>query len=395
MRFLFVLAFSLCVDACAMDVPDGFGEVDAASSDQIRQDRTEGGTSVKGLGNSANCVDCSLPTILTVEKVRYCKWSFPVCNSEITRPEYGVWEGNGVANEKQKRTFLSRASDPPISSVRYLMFVAAGQQTGDFPGDDVSTLLTGQSTDWNDFSSTDSAKQVTTRSDSLARRIVATGRWPMSNTFIGLAFDARFNFDFGADEKNDVEDAYYDWLTGKFFADNMQGIYLAGFSRGGCLVARLALRFRKDYPNVPLILHVFDGVCAEHSVTHPWDGPEFGLIDSKEDNPVSMNDYSAWEVDMNQQFHDPANLAVLNMVGGEKVLVDAARGFSHVDASGNPTQLFHGSRTWYRQTWHDSSHNDMDNGDRVTDAVNHFIRSWDELQSFPAWTVPVMDLILG
>jgi hypothetical protein len=333
-----------------------------------------------GAENAANCpAECSLPTTLTVEKVRYCKWSFPVCNSAITRPEYGVWESNGVDNEKQKRTFLSRASDPLKSKVRHLMFIAAGQQTGDFPSDDVSTLLTGQSMNWNQFSSTQSTRQVTTDPDSLARRVVATGRWPISNTFIGLAFDARFNFDFGAAEKNDIEDAYFAWLTGKFFAGNLEGIYLAGYSRGGCLVARLARRFKQSFPSVPLVLHIFDGVCAEHSVTHPWDGPEFGLLNRKEDNPENSSDYSAWKVDMNERFPDRTNLSVLNMVGGEKVLLDAARAFSHVDASANPTELFLGPRAWYRQTWHDASHGAMDNASRVTDAVNHFVQSCNAL----------------
>jgi hypothetical protein len=324
---------------------------------------------------SACGTDCDLPTSLPVDKVQYCR-SGLFCNDTVSYPEYQVWEDNGVADEKQKKTFLSRASNPPRSSVERLVFIAAGQQNN--TDDDTATLLTGQSDDWNTFDKTDKTKYVTTHPDSLARRVFRWTRWQRSNTSVNLAFDARFNFDFAEGEKQDIEDAYYQWLRNKFDTGRIRSIYLAGYSRGGCLVARLASRFNRDLPHVPLIVHIFDGVCAPVTVTHPWDAPEWGLSTTGIVNPFN-SDYSAYRVDMFQRFPNRARLSVLNQVGGDKVLVDQARAFTHHDATAPTRELFDNGRSWYRQTWHNLNHVSMDNHDRVGEALQHLQQSCWEL----------------
>jgi hypothetical protein len=374
--------WSETVSSCAMDCRrcgDGICTASWETTTNCAQDCGSrcGDGVCNGTEHASVCgTDCELPVVLPVDKVQYCR-SGLFCNDTVSYPEYQVWEDNGVADEKQKKTFLSRASNPPRSSVERLVFIAAGQQNG--WDDDVSTLLTGQSSSWNTFDKTDKTKWITTRSDALAHSVFRWTRWQLSNTSVNLAFDARFNFDFGAGEKQDIEDAYYQWLRNKFDSGRIRSIYLAGYSRGGCLVARLASRFNRDLPNVPLIVHIFDGVCAPSTPTHPWDGPEWGLMGgSRIYNPLNSN-YSAYRVDMFQRFPHRARLSVLNMVGGEQVLVDSARALTHEDATAQTRELFENGRRWYRQTWHNLDHVTMDNWERVNDALWHLDASCRDL----------------
>lgn len=228
------------------------------------------------------------------------------------------------------------------------------------------------------FDKTDKTKYVDTDPNSLAHNVFHATAWQVSYTSVNLAFDARFNFDFAEGEKQDIEDAYYQWLRNKFDTGRIRSIYLAGYSRGGCLVARLASRFNRDLPHVPLIVHIFDGVCAPVTVTHPWDAPEWGLTKSTLGNPFNSN-YSAYKVDMFQRFPNRDRLAVLNQVGGDKVIVDQARAFTHQDATEPTSELFDNGRRWYRQTWHNLNHETMHNRDRVEDALHHLWQSCWEL----------------
>ena len=192
-----------------------------------------------------------------------------------------------MAREKQKRTFISRAFNPPRANVRHLVFIAAGQQNG--ITDDQPSRLTGQPDNWKDrFDRNEMDDFVPLAATSLPRRLVENtnpnhpNRRP-EDTFLGIALDARFSYGFTPNNKQEIENAYFDWLTSKFDPNRIRSIYLAGHSRGGCLVYRLAARMNAAFPTVPIIVHGFDPVCDHLD-------QEFGVIGFGRGNPLAVND---------------------------------------------------------------------------------------------------------
>ncbi|RKH72253.1 hypothetical protein D7X96_05405 [Corallococcus interemptor] len=123
--------------------------------------------------------------------MRRCRNRFPLpCNSVQTRPEYHWWEDFGVANDKQKRTFLAQPLNPGRDNVRHLVFVMAGQQDGD-----MASGVTGQQDGFKGpFDNNDGSEWASVNASSLASRLVEELYRSPNDTFMGLAFDARFNY---------------------------------------------------------------------------------------------------------------------------------------------------------------------------------------------------------
>ncbi|MCY1042893.1 hypothetical protein OV208_16355 [Corallococcus sp. bb12-1] len=324
---------------------------------------------------AASCRSDCAPKLgaVNLERVRSCRNRFPLpCNSTQTRSEFHWWDYFNVAQDKQKRTYLAQPFNPGRDGVRHLVFIAAGQQDGDH-----ESRLTGQDKHFkNGFRDDDGSQWVPITSDSLAYRLMAEVYRSPEDTFMGLAFDARFNYGFTPSNKQEIENAYYEWLKDKFYANNLQSIYLAGHSRGGCLAARLGRRFKQDFPQIPLIIHIFDGVC------HVNDG-EFGTNGSGQLNPLmNMNDYwRTYSSDIGAQFPTTHNLAVYNMVSGARVLPDFVDYFVSVHAFGygtpygtpNPQAASFTVGDWYRQDWYGLEHHSMANSNStVSDALHHY-----------------------
>ncbi|WP_434300229.1 hypothetical protein [Corallococcus exiguus] len=318
---------------------------------------------------AATCrADCApkLGSVL-LQRVRSCRNRFPLpCNSTQTRSEFHWWDDFNVAQDKQKRTYLAQPFNPGRDGVRHLVFIIAGQQDGD-----MASGLTGQRDGFKDaFRDNDGSMWVGVDGQSLAYRLMAEVYRSPDDTFMGLAFDARFNYGFTPSNKQEIENAYYEWLKEKFYASNLRSIYLAGHSRGGCLAARLGRRFKQDFPQVPLILHIFDGVC--HVNDH-----EFGTNGSGYLNPLmNMNgDWRAYSTNVGAQFPTTQNLAVYNMLSGDQVLGDFAdyfvsvHAFSHASPSAVTPSFTEGD--WYRQEWFTWTHNGMAHN-TVSDALWHY-----------------------
>lgn len=329
-----------------------------------------------GVCNGAESIDTCFadcgPKFGTVrlDRVIRCRNGFPLpCNSTLTEQQYHWWEYYGVANGKQKRTFISRASEPDRSAVRRLVFLAAGQQN-DGLDPDLPSQLTGQFDEYKDaFSAKTGSASVGLAAGSLARRLVEDLHVNPDDTFIGLAFDARFNYDFSSSNKQEIENAYYAWLRDRFEAQNLESIYLAGHSRGGCLAMRLARRFNADFPAVPMVVQVFDPVC------HHKDG-EMGVWSGSVDNPVSDDsELFARPVNMEALFTDTSNLRVLNIVSGALVvdipfdIGSGIRAFAHETSDGSSVQKL---GDWYEQRWSEIGHHWLGNSDAVVNrALTH------------------------
>ena len=282
------------------------------------------------------------------------------------RAEYSAWDNHNISNTAQINTVIGRVSDPPRGRVRHLVFVSAGQQFSE-----LSCELTGQRANYEaNFPRTAGSSTVTTQAESLLGDMMADRTFEPAETFIGAAVDAKFSFLLDGITKQNVEDAYYDWLRGQYHDQNLQSIFLAGHSRGGCLVARLARRFQQDYPQVPIIVQLYDPVCSMG---------EFGVnVLGAHDNPLENDTlWRARPTNFENQLTPPAgfdrsNLRVMNIISADPVLdfwVAGLQGillpwtllwtgrdvtsFTHV---GDPATLDEAGQTWYERHWSVRNH---------------------------------------
>jgi pimeloyl-ACP methyl ester carboxylesterase len=290
-------------------------------------------------------------TGVVVDRISYCRTFWPICNDRL-QPDYHWWEHHGVPDQIQKNTHIGRYNEPARGNVRHLAFFAAGQRWGD---GDIS-LITGQP-NYPDFGYTEANRWMTVDDRSLPFRMFNEGIYSRADTFVGLAYDARFNWGFSPANKNDIVDAYYDWLKSKVHANNLRSVYLAGHSRGGALVMRLAQKFKQEFPNVILIVHTFDPVAVMQE-------GEMGAFNSSIDNPVAgfprdtafLNNLGnwSWRSDLRTQYVNKRNYAFTNYLVGGKIfgLAQEVRSLTHQSSTDPQSSL-----GWYDHMWVDSDEN--------------------------------------
>lgn len=281
-----------------------------------------------------------------VDKIRYCRTIWPVCNDKL-QDEYRAWEDNGVPDQAQKNTYIAQFSAPRRENVENVVLIAAGQRFGDID----HNMLTGQC-DEDAFRKQDAHRFLRVARGSLARRLFEEGVFEEQNTFAALAFDARFNWGFSEDNKRRIVNAYSEWLSGKFEQKNLRSIYLVGHSRGGALVMRLAKKLQAAYPNAALILHPVDAVPRRTE-------NELGSFASSTNNPVAgfprdsggLNNLGnwAWQSDLGNYFDRKEHLSVFNMVVGGKIFGLAQETRAVTDRNASSALYDNG---WYRQQWY-------------------------------------------
>lgn len=319
---------------------------------------------------SSCSADCALKTHVRLDRVRKCR-SKVLCRGVTTYPEYSYWSQFGVKKRHQKKTFIAKLSDPGASRAKRVIFVAAGQQNGVLD-DEQGSRLTGQTDGYkNGFRKKDGSRWVN-MNKGIAHKILERTNWRKDETFVGLAFDARFNFEFSRAEKGDIEEAYYQWLRSKFDPRKVEVIYLAGHSRGGCLASRLAARFTKDYPSIPVVAQSFDGVCTQSGSAIAKQ--EFGVRSERIPNPVSgAGDQFAYAVDLEAQFPKRKSLAFFSQVAGDRV-AGATNGFCHEDAR-EASYSSGEDRPWLEQEWYNQSHMGIVQDFYQQKAIDHLVRN--------------------
>lgn len=314
--------------------------------------------------------------VVTVERVMHCRNRL-LCNDVITRDEYEVWERAHVADTRSKSTFLARISSPAKNDVRYLAFFAAGQQDGSLLSvhkkcfDDecgTSSGITGQPADWKRAFAEDKTlwQKDFPIENSLVTEVIDHPRYfEKARTFAVAAWDAQFNYERTVSEKQDIEDAYFAYLNSKFDPALIRVIYLAGHSRGGCLVMRLAKRFNRTYPHIPVIVHSFDGVCTPGE-------DELGTSSAEVRNPISTSDKYGKKTNIAGQFSHPSSVFALHAAGGAEVLDGAISAFADVHTFSNQDATEeYTSHGWYAQQWFDAQHMSMDNSSMRQRARRH------------------------
>ncbi|WP_046003376.1 hypothetical protein [Pseudoalteromonas rubra] len=333
---------------------------------------------------------------IPLEKVRHCTTPTVLlpCLGK-TQHEYRHWENNGVKHEVQKRTYIMRYNTPSANDTEHLVFIASGQRSLD--GSSYQNFITGNTQNFdNQFSRTDNHVQTFSfSSNALPELVRNSGVYSPSNSFIASAWDSRFNWESQAYNKHRVVNAYYDWLKTKFKSSRLKSIYLAGHSRGGALVTRLAQRFKSEFPDIPLVLHLFDPVgnhVQQELVTDRF---------QRVKNPTTSEwQYWSYRADFNSLFPNKKNLRVLNQVGGKAFMPewmdDAKKGIrSLADATPGTNSsandgawYFEGQSSrfslfdagtgadWYTQNWYHASHTEFASRDWATNvAFNHLMSS--------------------
>ncbi|MFA0810063.1 hypothetical protein [Microbulbifer epialgicus] len=302
---------------------------------------------------------------VSLERVRHCQNFF--CTRQYTQPEYHAWEQEGVSNTHQLYTQIARIRQPEREDVRNLVFISAGQQP---PGYGSESAVTGQGDNYKKdcgISERSCSRSVDGRS--LARQVLDSEHFPADDTFFAVAFDAQFNYLVSSSEKSRIERAYLNWLKSKAYVSNLETIYLAGSSRGGCLAMRLAKALRNDpaFRNIRTIVHSFDGVCK-------WDQNEMGVTSSFFRNPGNTN-YLSYYTDLNAQFPYKDNLYIRQLAGGDEVIeLTGVHSFVYTATDIN--------LGWYTQKWVDLSHItiDRDMSPTVRDqTVVPFLQHLDEV----------------
>lgn len=315
---------------------------------------------------------------ITLDRVRHCRGRL-ICRGKISRSDYKPFE-KSHDDQMQKHLILSQVNTPPRSRTRNVVFVVAGQQRlvtkREFGA---ANGLTGQKDNFargfgeDLYTSTRASVPYTITSNSLVNKILGTGHFSKANTFVGLVFDARFNYNYKAVRKSAIVNGYYNYILSKLDARSPpKTIYLAGHSRGGCLVMRLSQRITAKYPNTRVIVAPFDPVCTVPGSTSIL-GTEFGVTTKKIDNPVSRNpDYFVYATNMKKQLPKRKCLYVTQWVSGPRVVISKVHAFGHTGLTGPEGSLTINlnepipnsnkaikSRPWYRQLFADERHTEI------------------------------------
>lgn len=325
-----------------------------------------------------------LPSTITLDRVKHCSSSIS-CRARTTRPEYGIFGEKGMNERRQKGLFISQVITPAKESTENIVFVVAGQQFHNdiLELDGYSSGLTGQHEDYaEDFKRTDGSRTVSINSSSLANEIMKTGYFQPSNTFVGLVFDARFNYEYSRDTKNRHLNGYYDYLRSKM-GPHMKTIYLAGHSRGGCLVMRLASRLVSEFPNTRIIVHNYDGICGhDRRFLSILTSDEFEVEDVRHYNPLRLaRDYYVCTTDIDARFKHKNCLAIRAFLVGEKVIANGVRAFGHrafVGSTQKDDSISYNGFLYYMQSWEKENHGSVARNHHGTAAL-HLKKAMQEL----------------
>lgn len=313
---------------------------------------------------------------MLLERAHVCQKDRVPCISATTNPDYNVFADAGISNSALRDLYISQVSNPPKAATKNVVLAIAGQQlTGDGSG------ITGQMLGYKiGFARDTRSRSVEIESTSLVGEILKSGHFQTKDTFVGLVFDSRFNYEISVNEKDRFEDGYFAYVISKL-GPVVDTIYLAAHSRGGCLSMRLASRLAAVYPTARIIAHNVDGVCAaKGAILGAIPESEFGVDTPFVGNPTTLG-YKVVTTDVIAQFPDRRCLAVRSFLSGDKVLFDnfpieeKIRGFGHRGLEDESNSLFTESGfAWYTQSFHPFDH--VETASQNYDiALNHFENS--------------------
>lgn len=297
---------------------------------------------------------------VTLERVRYGHKCFGLCTFRDNE-NFPQWPAQGVSKDNRKATYISVINKPAEPEVRDLVLLSAGQQGIDiFPGRGTENTVTGQGSHWRKGWKKGSSISYSIDRRSLAAKLTELDWFSTNSTFFALIFDAAFYYATSTDEKKDMENAYASWLLSHAEAANIDRIFLAGASRGGCLTARLAqnIRQRSGYDQVEIYFIGFDAVCnkSQGELSTEREAVFNEFLNPDGCSLLGQNCWFAWQGNMADAFANTERLRMFQIVGGGNV------NFGD-NLAGNPRAWSdnEGARTldWYDQLWVPYGHKEI------------------------------------
>ncbi|MBL0693498.1 hypothetical protein JJE73_07750 [Comamonas sp. JC664] len=236
-----------------------------------------------------------------------------------------------------------------------LVVMSAGQKIS---SSGHSSGVTGQASNWDASCNSVSCPNVTLDGRSLAMKLSAQGLFPSGRTYLSVINDANFDHLFDSDTKQRLVNGFSGWLQAQVRPET-RAIYLAGSSRGGCLMMRVAqaLRANTALDGVTVYVSSFDGVCRNSQ-------GELGTFDSKVNNPVRPwgTFYGCWATNMTAQFPRRHRLHIFHVVGGQEVApATGIRAFTAYNGATPPSTGTNLDWGWYKQTWVKWQHKEIGN----------------------------------
>ncbi|WP_237079427.1 hypothetical protein [Myxococcus xanthus] len=236
-----------------------------------------------------------------------------------------------------------------------LVLMSAGQKIS---SSGHSSGVTGQASNWDASCDSASCPNVSLDGRSLAMKLRALGLFPSGKTYLSVVNDANFDHLFDSDTKQRIVNGFSNWLQAQVRPET-RAIYLAGSSRGGCLMMRMAqaLRANTALDGIDIYVSSFDGVCRNSQ-------GELGTFDSKINNPVRPwgTFYGAWATNLTAQFPRRDRLHIFHVVGGQEVApATGIRAFSGYAGSTPPSTGTNLDWGWYKQTWVKWQHKEIGN----------------------------------
>lgn len=261
-----------------------------------------------------------------------------------------------AAGAPDKDLFAIRIAEVDAPSVRNALVVMSAGQKISSSGH--TSGVTGQASNWDNTCGDVSCPNVSLDGRSLAMKLRHLGWFPAATTWMAVVNDNNFDHLFDSGKKQQILNGFVRWLEGQVRPET-RAIYLAGSSRGGCLMMRMAQQLRNNtsLDGIDIYVSSFDGVCK-------YSQGELGTRGDKINNPVrpSLTSYGGWATDLSAQFPRRAGLHIFHIAGGEEVApLTGIRAFSAYAGSSPPKTGSNLDWGWYTQRWVKWKHKEIGN----------------------------------
>lgn len=268
-------------------------------------------------------------------------------------PGFEAFRAAGAPDGDLYSVRISEVDAPALRNA--LVVMSAGQKIS---SSGHTSGLTGQASDWDASCGDVSCPNVTLDGRSLAMKLRALGWLPPATTWMAVVNDNNFDHLFDSGKKQRMVDGFVHWLEGQVRPET-RTLYLAGSSRGGCLVMRMAqaLRNNPNLDGIELYVSSLDGVCK-------YSQGELGTFGEKINNPVRPwgTSYGGWATDLSAQFPRQGRLHIFHIAGGEEVApLTGIRTFSAYSGSTPPSTGTDLNWGWYKQNWVRWKHKEIGN----------------------------------
>lgn len=266
-------------------------------------------------------------------------------NRNTSFPRFTELTGR-LNQDKSAHIYATEIWKPAKNRIKNIVFITSGQQgAGSLSPDAFENVATGQLRGYDKTPGVNwehvKYRNAYISGGSLAGKILSDTYKDGSkrfgfhsyDTYFAVVFDAAFYHLLSPEEKNRVVDAWLNWMlsaVGRENFSNIKNIYMAGTSRGGCLVTRMAYELNSKstwdaLDNAKIIVGSFDGVAKKTQ-------GELFTTGYRKDNPlVSDASLFCWDTTLASKLTG-SNIHILQVAGGFDFIGGPVALFSNVKA---------------------------------------------------------------